>query len=41
VEGNYAAVLEQDADGDWKVKRFMAQPSKPVTPELMKRAPEA
>ncbi len=30
VEGNYAAVLEQDAGGDWKVKRFMAMPSKPL-----------
>ena len=29
VEGNYAAVLEQDAVGDWKVKRFMAMPNKP------------
>jgi len=33
VQGNYAAVLEQDVNGDWKVKRFMALPSKSVPPE--------
>ena len=29
LKGSYAAVLEQDAGGDWKVKRFMALPSTP------------
>jgi len=40
VEGNYAATLERDADGDWKVKRFMALPST-SPPEPMQRVPEA
>lgn len=37
VEGNYAAVLEQEADGEWRVKRFMALPSK--APELLGETP--
>ncbi len=41
LEGSYAAVLERDAGGDWKVKRFMALPSTPPPAELMERTPGA
>lgn len=41
VEGSYAAALEQDAEGDWKVKRFMALPSTPPPPGLMEATPGA
>jgi ketosteroid isomerase-like protein len=37
LEGSYAAVLEQDADGNWKVKRFMSLPSKPPPPTESRR----
>lgn len=41
IEGSYFAVLEQDAGGEWKVKRFMAMPSTPPPSGLMEAAAAA
>lgn len=41
IEGSYAAVLAQDAGGDWKVKRFMALPTTPPPSGLKEGTPGA